>query len=64
MFPALPIQLRISTKTTTAWREGIAKLEAIRKFNIVGFIPKTKQFINLDHGRGIAKSVNQEVNGK
>jgi hypothetical protein len=41
-----------------------AKLEAIGKFNMVGFIPQTKQFINLDHGRGIAKSVNGEVNGK
>jgi hypothetical protein len=41
-----------------------AKLEAIGKFNIVGFIPTTKQFVNLDHGRGIAKSVNQELNGK
>jgi hypothetical protein len=29
-----------------------AKLEAIGKFNIVCFIPETKQFINLDHGRG------------
>ena len=41
-----------------------AKLEAIGKFNVVGFIPETKQFINLDHGRGIAKSVNQELNEK
>jgi hypothetical protein len=41
-----------------------ARLEAIGKFNIVGFIPQTKQLINLDHGRGIAKSANQEVNGK
>jgi hypothetical protein len=29
-----------------------AKLEAIGKFNIVCYIPDTKQFINLDHGRG------------
>ena len=29
-----------------------AKLEAIGKFNIVGHIPETNQFINLDHGRG------------
>jgi hypothetical protein len=41
-----------------------AKLEAIGKFNVVGFIPETKQFINLDHGRGIAKSANLEVNEK
>jgi hypothetical protein len=29
-----------------------AKLEAIDKFNIVWHIPKTNQFVNLDHGRG------------
>ena len=29
-----------------------ARLEAIGKFNIVSHIPKTNQFINLDHGRG------------
>jgi hypothetical protein len=33
-----------------------AKLESIGRFNIVGFISETKQFINLDHGRGIVKS--------
>lgn len=30
----------------------VAKLEAIKRFNIVGHIPGTNQFINLDHGRG------------
>ena len=30
----------------------VAKLEAIGKFNIVGHIPTTNQFINLDHGKG------------
>jgi len=30
-----------------------AKQEAIGKFNIVCYIPKTEQFINLDHGRGV-----------
>ena len=30
----------------------VAKKEPIGRFNIVFFIPKTKQFINLDHGRG------------
>ena len=30
----------------------IAKREPIRKFNIVCYIPQTKQFINLDHGKG------------
>jgi hypothetical protein len=29
-----------------------AKQEAVGKFNIVCHIPKTNQFINLDHGRG------------
>jgi len=29
-----------------------AKLESVGKFNIVGYIAETKQFINLDHGRG------------
>lgn len=30
----------------------IAKGEPVRKFNIVCYIPLTKQFINMDHGRG------------
>ena len=30
----------------------IAKQEPIGKFNIVGYIPATRQFINLDHGHG------------
>jgi hypothetical protein len=30
----------------------VAKLEAIGKFNIVGYIATTEQFINLDRGRG------------
>ena len=29
-----------------------AKQEPIGKFNIVSYIPQTKQFINLDHGKG------------
>ena len=29
-----------------------AKQEPVGKFNIVGYISETKQFINLDHGRG------------
>jgi len=29
-----------------------AKAEPIGKFNIVSYITQTKQFINLDHGRG------------
>jgi hypothetical protein len=31
---------------------AVAKNEPIGKFNIVFFIPQTKQFINMDHGRG------------
>jgi hypothetical protein len=41
-----------------------AKLEDIGKFNIVCYIPETKQFINLDHGRGVQRSVKAEVNEK
>jgi hypothetical protein len=29
-----------------------AKKEAIGKFNIVGYIAETKQFVNMEHGRG------------
>jgi hypothetical protein len=30
----------------------VAKKELIGKFNIVGYITETKQFINLNHGKG------------
>jgi len=30
----------------------VAKKEPIGRFNIVFYISKTKQFINMDHGRG------------
>lgn len=30
----------------------LAKREAIGRFNIVGHIPQTNQFVNLDSGRG------------
>jgi len=30
----------------------VAKKELIGKFNIVSYITQTKQFINMDHGRG------------
>ena len=36
--------------TETAF--AVAKKEPIGKFNIVFYIPQTKQFINMDHGRG------------
>ncbi len=29
-----------------------AKQEPIGKFNIVGYVPETRQCINLDHGKG------------
>jgi hypothetical protein len=29
-----------------------ARKESLGKFNIVGYIPETQQFINLNHGRG------------
>jgi hypothetical protein len=40
--------------TRAAFR--VAKQEPIGKFNIVCYIPDTKQFINLDHGRGAGQS--------
>ena len=36
----------------TALAFKAAKLEPVGRFNIVGYIGETKQFINLDHGRG------------
>jgi hypothetical protein len=36
--------------TTAAF--AAAKAEPIGKFNIVSYITQTRQFINLDHGRG------------
>jgi hypothetical protein len=36
--------------TETAFQ--VAKKEPIGRFNIVFYIPQTKQFVNLDHGRG------------
>ena len=30
----------------------VAKKEPIGKFNIVCYVPQTKQFINMNHGRG------------
>ena len=36
----------------TAAAFKVAKQEPVGKFNIVGYISETRQFINLDHGRG------------
>lgn len=41
---------KLYSRTSAAF--DAAKKEAIGKFNIVGFIPETQQFINLNHGRG------------
>jgi hypothetical protein len=45
-----PLNGKCYPATRIAFRA--AKQEAIGKFNIVCHIPKTNQFINLDHGRG------------
>lgn len=37
---------------TTGAAFDAAKKEGVGKFNIVGYVPETKQFINLDHGKG------------
>ena len=36
----------------------VAKNEPIHNFNIVCYIPKTKQFVNLDHGQGKVTETN------
>lgn len=48
-----------SKKLTAAKRFGnthsafaAAKQELIQKFNIVSYFPQTRQFVNLDHGKG------------
>lgn len=46
-----PLAGKIFPATRLASRA--AKLEPIGKFNIVCYIPGTRQFINLDHGRGM-----------
>ena len=40
------------TFSATAAAFEVARKEQIHKFNIVCYIPQTKQFINMDHGRG------------
>lgn len=39
----------------------VAKQEDIKRFNIVGHIPATNQFVNLDHGRGTRPLTDAEV---
>jgi hypothetical protein len=41
---------KIYSGIALAFRAG--KQEPMGKFNVVGYIPETRQFINLDHGRG------------
>ena len=36
----------------TRTAQAAAKKEIVHAFNIVSYIPLTKQFINLDHGKG------------
>jgi hypothetical protein len=45
-----PVAGKSFSKTGTAFET--AKKESIGRFNIVGYIPETRQFINLNHGRG------------
>ena len=37
---------------TTEAAFQVAKTESIGRFNIVFYIPQTRQFVNLDYGRG------------
>ena len=55
-----PMKGKQFPNSRSALRAG--KLEAIGTFNIVCYIPKTKEFINLDHGKGIGKSAKDGVN--
>jgi hypothetical protein len=45
-----PVEGKSFGATTAAF--AAARLESIGKFNIVSYIAETRQFINLDHGRG------------
>ena len=38
--------------SVTSTALAVAKKEPIGRFNIVGYISQSKQFINLNHGRG------------
>lgn len=55
-----PLSGKSYPATKIAYRA--AKLEAIGKFNIVCYIPETKQFVNLDHGRGTGPSADAAEN--
>ena len=36
---------------------AVAKKEPMGRFNIIGYIAETKQFINLNHGKGKGEAV-------
>lgn len=46
----IPAEAKQFPRTGAAF--DVAKKAAIGKFNIVGYVTETKQFINLNHGRG------------
>ena len=50
LWTKIPADARLFSKIIAAF--DVAKKEAIGRFNIVGYIPETKQFVNLNHGRG------------
>ena len=49
-----PSEAKRFANSRTAFRA--AKQEAVGKFNVVGHIPTTQQFINLQHGRGVGSA--------
>ena len=50
LWTKIPANARLFSKIIGAFE--VAKKEAIGRFTIVGYIPETKQFVNLNHGRG------------
>lgn len=46
----LPLDGKYFPNTRAAVR--VARHEPMGRFNVVCFMPKTNQFVNLDHGRG------------
>ena len=49
-----PLQGKLFAGSRAAFRA--AKQEKVGKFNIVCHIPGTNQFVNLNHGRGLAET--------
>ena len=50
LWTKIPADAKYFPKIIAAF--DVAKKEAIGRFNIVGYIPETRQFVNLNHGRG------------